>query len=99
MARALSPRGTTLGCALALGLTVAGAAQAQQRLAGQCPLIVPAGSNTIQPRRILPSQVEGKNAMGCLSPSDAVYGPDGCPVKMCGQEAGAIALPGYTPKP
>jgi hypothetical protein len=88
-----------------LGLTAlvvaatAGAGQAQQRLAGQCPLIVPADSTTIQPRRILPSQVAAKNTMGCLSPSDAVYGPDGCPVKMCGQEAGVFALPGYTPKP
>lgn len=99
MARALPPRGTSLGCALALGLVAAGAAQAQQRLATQCPLIVPADSTKIQPRRILPSQVAGKNAMGCLSPSDAIYGPDGCPVKMCGQEAGAFPLPGYTPKP
>lgn len=84
---------------MALGLGMAGAAQAQQRLAGQCPLIVPADSTVIQPRRILPSQVQGKNAMGCLSPSDAIYGPDGCPVKMCGQAAGAFNLPGYTPKP
>ncbi len=99
MARALPPRGTTLGCALALGLVAAGAAQAQQRLATQCPLIVPAESTVIQPRRILPSQVASKNTMGCLSPSDAIYGPDGCPVKMCGQQAGAFALPGYTPKP
>ncbi len=96
MATAVRPRGVTLGCALALVLG-AGAAEAQQRLADQCPLIVPAESTTIQPRRILPSQVAAKNAMGCLSPSDAIYGPDGCPVKMCGQQAGAFPLPGYNP--
>ena len=95
MARARSARGAALGCVLAV-LSV-GAAQAQQRLAEQCPLIVPAESSTIQPRRILPSQVAGKNAMGCLSPSDAIYGADGCPVKMCGQQAGAFPLPGYNP--
>ena len=98
MARAVRPRGATLGCALALVLG-AGAAEAQQRLAGQCPLIVPADSTTIQPRRILPSEVAGKNAMGCLSPSDAIYGADGCPVKMCGQTSGAFALPGYKAAP
>ena len=98
MARAVSPRGATLGCALALVLG-AGAAEAQQRLAEQCPLIVPASTTAVQPKRILPSQVTAKNAMGCLSPSDAIYGPDGCPVKMCGQTSGAFPLPGYNPGP
>lgn len=93
MARALLPRRATVGWALALALGWAGAASAQQRLAGQCPLIVPADTTAIQPRRILPEQVAGKNAMGCLSPSDAYYGPDGCPVRMCGQQSGAFALP------
>lgn len=99
MARAGSARGAALGSTLAALLSVGTAGVAQQRLAEQCPLIVPAGSTTIQPRRILPSQVAEKNAMGCLSPSDAIYGSDGCPVKMCGQEAGAFALPGASPTP
>ena len=94
MARAFPLRGGTMGCALALACGVAGTAAAQQRLAGQCPLIVPADSAVIQPRRILPGQVAAKNAMGCLSPSDAIYGPDGCPVRMCGREAGVFPLPG-----
>jgi len=97
MARALPPRGTTLGCTLALALAAAGAAEAQQRLAGQCPLIVPLDSAVIQPRRILPSQVAAKNAMGCLSPSDAIYGADGCPVRMCGPQAGVLPLAGDDP--
>jgi hypothetical protein len=96
MASAIRPRGAALGCVLAVGLGV-GSAQAQQRLAEQCPLIVPAETTAVQPKRILPSQVAGKNAMGCLSPSDAIYGPDGCPVKMCGQTSGAFALPGNKP--
>lgn len=98
MARAVHARGATLGCTLALVLG-AGAAEAQQRLAKQCPLIVSPESTAIQPRQILPSQVAGKNAMGCLSPSDAIYGADGCPVKMCGQTSGAFPLPGYNPAP
>jgi hypothetical protein len=84
--------------ALALGallLTMAGAAgaQAQQRLAGQCPLIVPKGQQILQPRRIPPGQVAGKNAMGCLSAADAIYGKDGCPIKLCGESSGAFQLP------
>lgn len=93
MARALPP------LALLLVLSSGAPADAQQRLADQCPLIVPQESTTIQPRRILPSQVAAKNAAGCLSPSDAIYGPDGCPVKMCGQTSGTFALPGYNPGP
>jgi hypothetical protein len=84
--------------ALALGvllLTMAGAAgaQAQQRLAGQCPLIVPKAQQILQPRRIPPGQVTGKNAMGCLSAADAIYGNDGCPIKLCGEGSGAFQLP------
>lgn len=98
MTGALHLRGFALVGALALSLG-AGTGQAQQRLAGQCPLIVPAEGTAIQPRRILPGQVAGKNAMGCLAPSDAIYGPDGCPLRMCGQNSGAFPLPGYTPAP
>ena len=96
MARAFRSRDAAWG-AIGLALLGAGNAQAQQRLATQCPLIVPEESRVVQPRRILPSQVAGKNAMGCLSPSDAIYGADGCPVKMCSQSSGAFALPGYDP--
>lgn len=98
MAKAFRLRDAAWG-AMGLALFWAGSAQAQQRLATQCPLIVPAESTLVQPRRILPSQVAGKNAMGCLSPSDAIYGPDGCPQKMCGQTSGAFALPGYDGAP
>jgi hypothetical protein len=31
--------------------------------------------------------------MGCLSPADAVYGADGCPLRLCGADAGVIQLP------
>ena len=82
--------------ALAMGvllLTMAGAAGAQQRLAGQCPLIVPKDQQILQPRRIPPGQVAGKNAMGCLSAADAIYGKDGCPIKLCGEGSGAFQLP------
>ena len=47
----------------------------------------------LQPRRIQPDQVKGKNAMGCLSPADAVYGADGCPLRLCNPDAGVIQLP------
>ena len=87
---------TSKPAALALGallLAMAGAAGAQQRLAGQCPLIVPKGQQILQPRRIPPGQVAGKNAMGCLSAADAIYGKDGCPIKLCGESSGAFQLP------
>lgn len=59
-----------------------------------CPLLVPASDSALQPLRIQPSQVAGKNAMGCLSPADAaVYGPDGCPVKLCRAPQGTLPLP------
>ena len=72
---------------------VASAANADGRMAGSCPLVVPARNSELQPRRIQPSQVAAKNAGGCLSPSDAIYGPDGCPLKLCGPNAGVIPLP------
>jgi len=37
--------------------------------------------------------VASKNALGCLSPADGIYGPDGCPLRLCGPEAGVIQLP------
>ncbi|MEB3307836.1 MAG: hypothetical protein VKK98_06760 [Cyanobacteriota bacterium] len=79
----------------ALGLVVVGSVpnRAQQRLSNQCPLIVPPEKASFQPRRIQPSQVQAKNAMGCLSPSDALYGPDGCPTRLCGPGSSTFLLP------
>ncbi len=57
-----------------------------------CPLVVPADLPALQPLRIHPSQVARKNRRGCLSPADALYGPDGCPVKLC-TKGGAFDLP------
>jgi len=70
-----------------------GTAQAQNLPKPSCPLVVPASQKLLQPRRIQPDQVQAKNAMGCLSPADAVYGADGCPLRMCGAESGVIQLP------
>jgi hypothetical protein len=74
-------------------LVTSQAGLAQVRMAGSCPLLVPASNSELQPKRIQPSQVAGKNAGGCLSPGDAIYGPDGCPLKLCGANAGVIPLP------
>ncbi|KMM17555.1 hypothetical protein [Synechococcus sp. GFB01] len=85
-----------LGTAVLANWPVAGgvpAAWGQQRLAGSCPLLVPPGQADSQPLRIDPSQVAAKNARGCLSEADAIYGPDGCPVRLCGRGSGVIELP------
>ena len=58
-----------------------------------CRLLVPVSQSEVQPLRIRPEQVAEKNARGCLSPADAIYGPDGCPLKLCGRQAGVIQLP------
>ena len=88
--------------AVVLGLAIAGGgllggfpgqAQAQGLPKPSCPLVVPPSQKLFQPRRIQPNQVQAKNAMGCLSPADAVYGADGCPLRMCGADAGVIQLP------
>jgi hypothetical protein len=55
--------------------------------------VVPANQRELQPKRIQPQQVKAKNALGCLSPADAVYGADGCPLRLCGAGAGVIQLP------
>jgi len=61
-----------------------------------CPLLTSPGGTTdptlLQPMRIRPQQVKAKNAMGCLSPSDAIYGPDGCPLRFCGANSGTFQL-------
>ncbi|MEB3168687.1 MAG: hypothetical protein VKK97_08145 [Synechococcaceae cyanobacterium] len=61
-----------------------------------CPRLGPSG--TIQPLRIQPRQVAAKNRMGCLSAEDALYGPDGCPVRFCGTATPRLALPGPAPQ-
>lgn len=58
-----------------------------------CKLVVPAEQAVLQPMKILPEQVALKNRLGCLSPEDAVYGPDGCPARLCGKGEGAFQLP------
>jgi len=68
-------------------------AHAQALPKPSCPLVVPPSQKLLQPRRIQPDQVKAKNTMGCLSPADAVYGADGCPLRLCGPDAGVIQLP------
>jgi hypothetical protein len=63
-----------------------------------CPLLVKPSDAELQPLWIPPSQVKAKNSLGCLSGSDAIYGPDGCPTKLCPPGTGVIPLPaGMTP--
>lgn len=59
-----------------------------------CPLVVPAREAMLQPLRIDPALVPLKNRMGCLSAADALYGKDGCPVRLCGENQGVMPLPG-----
>ena len=89
MMAGLLPALTTL-VSLAL---VAMPAQANAPLNGGCARIVPPGLAELQPLRIPANQVAAKNARGCLSPADAVYGADGCPLRLCGSDAGVIQLP------
>lgn len=58
-----------------------------------CRLLVPQSQSVLQPMKIRPEQVPLKNRLGCLSPADAIYGADGCPVKLCGKGEGAFQLP------
>jgi len=60
----------------------------------RCPLIVKPVDAVFQPLPIQPSQVAAKNRAGCLSPGDAIYGPDGCPIRFCREGGGVIPLPG-----
>ena len=53
------------------------------RKGSSCPLVVPSQVSFLQPKRLKPEEVKAKNAAGCLSPADAIYGPDGCPLKLC----------------
>jgi hypothetical protein len=56
-----------------------------------CPRIGPPG--TIQPLRIQPQLVKAKNARGCLSAEDALYAPNGCPMRFCGARTPRLQLP------
>ena len=58
-----------------------------------CRLLVPQSQSVLQPMKIRPEQVPLKNRLGCLSPADAIYGADGCPLKLCGKGQGAFQLP------
>ena len=59
-----------------------------------CRLIVPVKDAPLQPLHLHPSQVPLKNSFGCLSSSDAIYGADGCPKRLCGTSKGnQISLP------
>lgn len=69
----------------------------RQRLS--CPLLVKPGDAELQPLSIAPDQVQAKNRLGCLSSSDAIYGPDGCPKQLCGAGRGVIPLPKGSPTP
>ena len=59
-----------------------------------CRLVVPVREAPLQPLHLHPAQVPLKNSFGCLSPADAVYGPEGCPTRLCGSSKGnQISLP------
>ncbi len=58
-----------------------------------CPLVVPRSQAVVQPLRLRPSQVAAKNAQGCLSQFDAIYGANGCPLRLCPRDSGAFQLP------
>jgi hypothetical protein len=63
-----------------------------------CPLLVPRRFFVLQPLRIRPEEVAWKNRLGCLSAADAIYGPDGCPKRLCGKAGeGPIRLPAGGP--
>ncbi len=58
-----------------------------------CPAIVDVNAGGIQPMRLAITEVAAKNKLGCLSPNDAIYGADGCPLRLCGHNQGAVPLP------
>lgn len=60
--------------------------------ANSCRLLVKPSEAATQPLRISPSDVAGKNRLGCLSPNDAIYGSNGCPSKLCGGTSGVVPL-------
>lgn len=54
----------------------------------RCPALLPSYESFLEPIPLRPKDVPAKNAKGCLSPADAIYGPDGCPKKLCPQPKG-----------
>lgn len=58
-----------------------------------CPLIVPPREAVLQPLHLPPAMVPLKNRFGCLSAADAIYGPDGCPKRLCRKAESPIRLP------
>ena len=87
----------TAGLELIKGGSTPAAIHGMQILNSQyCPLLVKPSDADIQPLWIPPSQVKAKNSLGCLSGADAIYGPDGCPTKLCGSGNGVIPLPADT---
>ena len=58
-----------------------------------CPLIVPPRDAVLQPLHLPPALVPLKNRFGCLSAADAIYGPDGCPKRLCRKAESPIRLP------
>jgi len=60
-----------------------------------CPRLNQQDPAAIQPLRLDPAQVALKNRIGCLSMQDAIYGRDGCPLRLCGERyANPLKLPG-----
>lgn len=53
-----------------------------------CSALLPGDQSFLEPLRLRPQDVPAKNAMGCLSPADAIYGLDGCPTRLCPQPKG-----------
>lgn len=97
--RALTQSALALLCA-ALGCSAVEvrADDAVGTLQPPCPRIAsPAGQSYLQPARLPASQVAAKNKLGCLSPADAIYGPDGCPLRYCGASSGTFQIPAATP--
>ena len=86
-------RALMIGLAMSLASSHGLPAQAQRVITGGCPMLVPASQRELQPKRLPANQVQGKNELGCLSPHDAIYGADGCPLRLCGPNAGVIQLP------
>lgn len=79
-------------------LMLIGSAAAEPVMPGRtfqgCRWLVPADQYLFQPRTIAPDEVASKNAGGCLSPLDAVYSADGCPLRFCNyQDSSALPAP------
>lgn len=81
------------GLDLIKGGSTPAAIQGLDNVINSCPLLVKPSDAALQPLRIPPAQVAAKNKLGCLSSADAIYGPDGCPTKLCGAGKGVIPLP------